>query len=41
MGFVALGYDPDLGVEAYFTQRKSSQNILQLETLGPTAGILI
>jgi hypothetical protein len=33
MGFVALGYDPDLGVETYFTQRKSSQNILQLETL--------
>lgn len=40
MGFVALGYDPDLGVETYFTQRKSSQDILQLETLDLQLGYL-
>ena len=32
MGFVALGYEPDLGVEEYFSKNKAPQDILQLES---------
>tara|TARA_B100000768_G_scaffold150908_1_gene145875 strand:+ start:89 stop:1261 length:1173 start_codon:yes stop_codon:yes gene_type:complete len=33
MGFVALGYEPDLGVEEHFSKNTPPQDILQLESL--------
>ena len=33
MAFIALGYDPELGVEAHFSKHKAPEDILQLESL--------
>ena len=40
MGFIALGYDPDLGVEEHFSKSKASKDILQLESLDRQLGFL-
>jgi uncharacterized protein YbaP (TraB family) len=40
MGFIAMGYDPDLGVEEHFSKSKASKDILQLESLDRQLGFL-
>ena len=40
MGFIALGYDPDLGVEEHFSKSKASKDILQLESFDRQLGFL-
>ena len=40
MGFIALGYDPELGVEEHFSKNKAPEDILQLESLDLQLGFL-
>ena len=40
MGFIALGYDPNLGVEEHFSKNKAPEDILQLESLELQLGFL-
>lgn len=40
MGFVALGFDPELGVEEHFSKNKAPEDILQLESLELQLGFL-